>query len=470
MLSYLELQLKLRRTVTLMLGVSIGTTIGFTGNVESARAAASSTTVTGSPQYVQPAPPAISDGHLFGDWGGLREYLDSKGIDYDFSYTTETAGNVSGGTQRGFTYTHVIGAGVDVDLGKLVGVQGLSFHTLIINKAGASDAHLFGDNYIPDQEDWGGTGGAAAHLVWAYFEQTLENQTVDVKIGRMPVMIDFSSSDLYCNFMNNSVCGNPKTVPGADPGMSAFPDGNMGGVLKIQPSPLYYVKFGIYEVNKYIYNYPKFPNWTFDGSGDTGAEIPVELAYQPVLGPDQLPGHYKLGAGYDTSTYNEFYDNADEVANALPRKQVHGEVTAWALADQMLIRNGPGKVDGLSVTGGVEYGDPTVSAYHFEVFGGLIDRGFLATRPKDTVGVLFSYLGVSGQLGKEQELDEEFGLPFENGATGKQTHEEVIELNYDIQVARGLNVMPDFQYIIRPNGQSNIGNAAVFGLKTNLDF
>ncbi len=465
-----DLQLKISRTVGLMLGASAGVVAGLMSHVGVANAAPNSTTTAGSAQYVQPAAPALSDGHLFGDWGGLREYLDSKGIDYDFNYNTETVGNVSGGTHQGFTYTHVIGAGVDIDLGKLVGLQGMSFHTLVINKAGASDAHLFGDNLIPDQEDWGGTGGAAVHLVWAYFEQQFLQQAIDIKIGKMPVMIDFSSSDIYCNFMNNSVCGNPKTVPGADPGMSAFPDGNLGAVIKVQPDPLFYVKFGAYEVNKYIYNYPKFPNWTFDGSGDTGVELPIEFGYEPVFGDGQLPGHYKLGAAYDTSSYDEYETNVEGVLGEVPVKQANGEITAWALADQMLIRNGPGKSKGLIALAGLEYGDPTVSAYHYQIFGGVVDQGFWAARPNDTIGLLYSYLSVSGQLSKEQELDQEFGLPMENGATGKQTNEQVLELNYDIHAARGVNIMPDFQYIIRPNAQSNLKNAVVLGLKTNIDF
>ena len=64
----------------------------------------------------------------------------------------------------------------------------------------------------------------------------------------------------------------------------------------------------------------------------------------------------------------------------------------------------------------------------------------------------------------------EFGLPFANGATGIQTHQEIIELNYDIHVAQGVNFEPDFQYYFRPNGQSNIKDAALLGFKSHINF
>ena len=35
---------------------------------------------------------------------------------------------------------------------------------------------------------------------------------------------DFASSPLYCNYMNNGLCGDPKALPGGDIGHSAFPD------------------------------------------------------------------------------------------------------------------------------------------------------------------------------------------------------------------------------------------------------
>jgi porin len=77
---------------------------------------------------------------------------------------------------------------------------------------------------------------------------------------------------------------------------------------------------------------------------------------------------------------------------------------------------------------------------------------------------------MSGDLGKVQAQESEFGLPISNAATGVQTHEMILEANYNIHVYRGVDFRPEFQYVFRPNAQSSIRNAAVFGLKANVEF
>jgi porin len=104
-----------------------------------------------------------------------------------------------------------------------------------------------------------------------------------------------------------------------------------------------------------------------------------------------------------------------------------------------------------------------------------IDRHFWNARPFDTIGMLFTYTELSGQLGKVQGLEQEFGLPlsgtFSNfvGSQGIQTHTINFELNYQIHVFRGITIAPDFQYFIRPNGQSNLPDAALLGFKSHIE-
>jgi porin len=45
-----------------------------------------------------------------------------------------------------------------------------------------------------------------------------------------------------------------------------------------------------------------------------------------------------------------------------------------------------------------------------------------------------------------------------------------VEGNYDVHVFRGVTVEPDVQYIIRPNAQSSLHDAAVLGLKAHVEF
>ena len=413
------------------------------------------------------APPPTTE-HLFGDPGGIRSKLARVGVDLTLDYIAEVAGNVSGGTKQASTYAGQIGFEADIDFEKLAGLRGLSFHTVIVNRQGLNVGPSFGDNLNQVQEIYGAGGNTAIHLVYAYAEQSLANGRVDIAVGRMPELNDFSASPLYCNFMNNSLCGNPKTLPGSDVGISSYPDAVWGARLRVRPTIDTYIQAGVYEVNQGLYTYPNFRSgFKFSSSQDSGAIFPVEVAYEPQIGPGKLPGHYKLGFAYDTTVYNKFLDTQAAFLNGV---RGQGKKTEeWALADQMIVRNGPGSTDGIILLAGYAHGDPSLSAYQDQVFAGVLDRAFWTARPQDTIGLLFNYQKVSGQLGREQEFDQAFARPIANGATGVQTHQEIIELNYDIHVIQGVNFQPTFQYYFRPNAQ-NIKDAAIFGFKSHIVF
>ncbi len=197
--------------------------------------------------------------------------------------------------------------------------------------------------------------------------------------------------------------------------------------------------------------------------------MPVETAYEPLVGRAQMPGHYKIGFGYDSSTFKDF-SAALTAASGIPAARHTGNTQVWVLVDQMLVRQGNGDQDGIIALGGFVHNDPDNSPYAEQYFVGALDRGFWQARPQDAVGAVFTYNTISGVLGKVQTQEAEFGIPFSNNATGPQTHEMVLELNYDIHVMRGVNFEPDFQYVFRPNAQANIHDAAVFGFKGDVEF
>ena len=346
----------------------------------------------------------------------------------------------------------------------------------MVNRSGSPDSGsgLIGGSLEPVQEIYGAGGDAGVHLVYAYGEEKLLGDRIDVAFGRMPVTNDFAASPLYCNFMNNALCGNPKGLPGGDVGFSSYPDAAWGIRPRIRPTSDTYVQFGLYSVESGLYTDKFFRSgFKFDTSDVHGEEFPIEVAYLPTFGADKLPGHYKLGFAYDNSPYNDFYVD-DAGAPALltgnPLKTHKGHTQAWALFDQMVLRNGPGTNDGLIVLGGYDHNDPTTSVYAEQYFVGALDRSFLQARPLDTVGVLFSYVNTSPYLVKAEDLETQLGLPLTGGVTGVQRHEEIIEVNYDAHVYRGINFQPEFQYVIRPNGQANIKDAAVLGFKTHIAF
>jgi porin len=413
---------------------------------------------------------APTNEHLFGDWGGLRTKLEDMGIYLSLDALTEFAGNVSGGTKQGSTFAGQEALELDIDWQRLAGVSGFSTHMIIVNRWGGNDSNLFGDHLLPVQEIYGAGGDVAMHLVSAYAQLKLLGGRIDLAAGRMNVENDFASSPLYCNFMNNVLCGDPKALPGGDIGHSAYPDGVWGGRVRVRPTPETSVTVGAYEVSQGLYGNDWRTGWEFDGAQDSGVYIPLEVAYEPRLGDAKLPGHYKIGFGYDSSnTFTDFSSALTTTPGA--KAPTHtGNTQVWVLVDQMLVRQGPGDQDGIIALAGFVHNNPINSVYADQYFIGAVDRGFWAARPQDAISVLFIYNTVSGQLGKVQAQEQELGLPFSNNATGVQTHEMLLEANYNIHVFRGVSFQPDFQYVIRPNAQSNIRNAAVFGFRGHVWF
>ena len=420
------------------------------------------------------SPPTQSPGpgpeHLLPDYGGYRASLARVGIDLQLDYIAEVAGNFTGGTRRSATYAGQVGFEADIDWNKLAGIPGLTTHVILVNRQGSNVGNNFGDTLNQVQEIYGAGGDVGVHLVYAYAEESLLNGRVDIAAGRAPELNDFSASPLYCNFINNSLCGNPKALPESDVGFSSYPDAVFFGRVRVRPTADTYIQVGVYEVNQYLYTYPQFRtgfNWS--ASRDTGAMIPVEVAYEPSIGPQAMPGHYKLGFGYDTSNYPKYLSTLQSIRSG--NNGMGNKTGYWALADQMVVRNGPGPTDGLILLAGYVHTDPNLSNYTDQAFFGAVLNDFWRARPQDSINFLFNYASISGQLGKEQALDQELGIPvFGSASGGIQTHQEIIELNYNIHVYRGVSFQPDFQYYFRPDGVSRIKDAAILGFKSHISF
>ena len=428
-------------------------------------------------EYVPPARTQALDPapveRLFGDWGGVQPELQSRGINLRFNALTEFGANVSGGTNRASSFASQIGLENDINWERLAGVTGLSTHVIMVNRSGSSVSHAFGDNLLPVQEIYGSGGNVAFHLVSAYAQETLYDGRLDIELGRMNVENDFASSPLYCGFMNNALCGDPKALPGGDIGHSAYPDAAWALRLKVRPTPDTYLESGVYEVNQGLYSDANFrTGFKFDSSQDSGVYIPVEAAWEPKFGADGLPGHYKLGFGYDSSsTFKDFTNPLAAAGVPGYAAQTHtGNFQGWALADQMLIRNRPGDDAGLIAIAGVIENNPNNTAYAQQYIAALLDRGFWDARPQDGAGILFTYVGVSNRLAGVESIQQSLGLPLSNGATGVQSHEMILEINYDFHVFRGIKLQPDFQYVVRPNAQAKIHDAAVFGFRASVEF
>ncbi|WP_323992958.1 carbohydrate porin [Nguyenibacter sp. L1] len=413
--------------------------------------------------------------HMYQPWANLVKDLNRRGIGIVVDYTSESALALDGGNAGDAGYAHQIGVELDLDWSKLVGWRGFTTHAVAVNRAGHNMAADFGDRSLNGfQEIYGGGGNVGVHLVYVYGTQDLWGGRLQIAAGKMPVNIDFSASPLFCTFMNKSMCGNPKSLTRGDPGYGTYPGSTYGTRFRLWPMHGMYVQAGLYGVNPDL-NTNRYDRTGFNFSTNryTGIYVPVEFGLIPTFGPHNLVGHYKFGVAYDDANYADNYLDIYNNPAPLTRKPFrtdNGKTQIWVEGDQMLIRNGHGPLNGLYVMAGLVRNDPRTSAYLYQFYGALVDRGIFHSRPQDTFGIELSRTTASPDLVAAQRIDYALGRKLPGNTTYPQSHLTVLEVTYSFHVTRGLSMQPDYQRIMRPNLQRNKPAIDAIGLKVHAVF
>ena len=133
---------------------------------------------------------------LTGDWGGLRSHLDEKGFTPYPTYNVEGFGTVAGGNPNGADWTSELEFGLDVDLQKVVGLEGGSVHASFLWIEGTDPSERVGNvNAISSL-----SAPAAARVYQLWYKQTLA--PVTVKLGQIVASEDFMVSSTAAPFLN----------------------------------------------------------------------------------------------------------------------------------------------------------------------------------------------------------------------------------------------------------------------------
>ena len=392
---------------------------------------------------------------LTGDWGGARSSLATQGVTLRGHYIAEFAANPTGGLAQGAAYTHQVDAGADLDLGRLVGLQGGSVQVTFTERTGYSLSQNFIGNIISVQEIFG--AGQNVRLAELGYTQSLAGGRVETRVGWIHASDDFSASPLYCYFQNNGLCGQIATV--INSGFTIFPTGSWGGRLKVRPVEDVYLQSGVYEVNPTL----ALPanGFKLDTTGATGVVLPVELGWQPNVGSANLPGRYRLGGYYDTSEAP--YLGAPPGG---PTSTATGRWGLWLQGDQMLYRPSPESPRSLWAFAVFGTAGPATALLQTYWQVGLVKKGTFEGRDHDSIGLAVNSSWISSTLIAAQNQANAL-VP---GSTQVQSSETTIELNYRLQPTPFMSLMPNVQYVIHPNGLSSIGNALVLGLQARVTF
>jgi porin len=375
-----------------------------------------------------------------GDWGGLRSRAKAAGLTVEGNYQTDLLANPIGGESQGFAYDGLMEIGLDFDLETIAGLEGRSF--VIAGYWASGDnlseteiGNLIGVSQVFD--------GRTVRLGQMYVEQRLLGDMLDITVGRITAGDDFATSDLYDSYVSDGINGNPFAIGENLASFTADSVAAWGTRAILRPTKQIHLAAGVFNADPDIARDGKH-GVDFTLNPDDGVLAIAEAGYQWNQAEDAtgLPGSVTFGGTFDSSDFDDLDGSG----------RTRGTYGFYLLLDQMVYRETAGSDQGLTPWGAFTLApDQQANTVPFSAAGGLVYRGLFPSRDDDLTALAVYYGKLSDQL-------------------QDRSAETVIEANHRFQLAPWLYATPDFQYVIRPNGQSDIDDAVVLGGEIGIDF
>ena len=431
----------------------------------------------------EPVDPDTGSSTLSGETLGLLPNpFESKGIKFTLTYVADGLANLIGGLRRGAIYEGRLNAAIDLDLAKLVGAPGLTFHANAFQSHGPRLSAQYIGNLMPVSsiEEL-----ATTRLYEAWFEQKFWNDKFSIRAGQLAADAEFITAQYTDPFMG-ATYGWPAITSldlpsgGPSPPLAAMGtrikailndnitflagvfDGNAAGPGTDDPQSL--DRYGI----NFRVNDPPF------------AISEVQYAYNQEKNSKGLPGTVKLGGWYHAGTFDDQRFAANGLSLASPLAdgpaQLNSDYGVYAVFQQMLYSfEGPHQSErniGMFARASASPEDQR-NLVDFYADTGVAVSGAMASRPDDKFGIAFAYSHISSAA---RALDQDyalFGVP-----RPLRDYEANITAAYVAEVRKGWTVWPTIQYVINPgagyvldNGLAQaVKNAFVFGARTVIKF
>ncbi|WP_249780990.1 carbohydrate porin [Bradyrhizobium sp. dw_78] len=410
-----------------------------------------------------------------------RQALADAGIEFNATYIGELLGNVSGGMRTGAIYTGRLDLGTTIDLEKVAGWTGATFHANMyqINGDGLSRSYIGNLMLVSGVEALPST-----RLYELWIEQKLAGGRLAIRVGQQASDVEFIDS-AYDDIFINSALGWPgitgtdlpaggPSPPLAAPGIRvkadlsdkitaylALFDGNASPWSGLDPQ--------LTNQNGLLFRINDPPWWI------------GQLKYRFEIGENKLPASITGGGWYSMMSFAdqrlsiEGRSLADPDSSGMPALLRRNQ-GVFVVYEQMLSRAAPDSDKGIAffARASVSPSDRNLISSYFD--GGLLFTGFSAAQPNDKFGVAATYARISDAA---RELDRDVQL-FTGTPYPIRDYEAILEVTYQAEVRENILVQPVFEYITHPGGGAvdpndptqthRIRNAVMFGVRTTLTY
>ncbi|MGE8148780.1 carbohydrate porin [Pseudomonas frederiksbergensis] len=449
---------------TLLHGTSLAATLPATEGAEKA-----SNRLPGMPVETQDEPvsaPVVSQETRATGLGAALKELAEQGVFLRANLINQYARNTRGGVEQGHSNVGQFNIGADLNLDKLIGTQGSSFHFTVYKDYGFGLNHDVTGTFPKQQHiyknefpDW--------HLGLFAFEQKLLDDKLDVIVGRLGTTSYYAKLTTNCQFQSGNNCGVPRLI-NSEAGYSLLPSATWGINAKYRTTPHTYVETGVYEVNP---STSASNGMDFSIAEANGVTVPLEWGWVE-------PGKFEVKAGGYVSTAprpDPYYNTAGRSLGRFggTAREVNDERKGvYLLGDRVVWRPDANSTRNLTVFGGVvqQLEDEEIMRQQF--LGGFVLTGPTASRPRDTIGFSASLFNLTNkERAFLRDAREKAG-----GHGSNDPHEYSFELNYGWHVIPGVIVMPNVQYIVNPDNSGLPKTATLpknmlaYGLNVQLNF
>ena len=377
-----------------------------------------------------------------GDWGGARSALENKGITPTAAYTADVLGNPTGGNAQSLAYAAKLKSALAFDLETLLDLQGLRFIASASWNQGRNLSEDDIGNTFAVSQIFAGNGVRLLHL---QLEQSLWQDRVTARLGRLSVGANFATSPIYDYYVSDAINSNPESVKINTPSFTSDSFAQWGVQATVRPADDLYLSLGTFNADPRV-KADDTHGVDFTFNPEDGVLSLAEIGFLPNhdTGDDGLPGHYALGGYYDSSDYDRLDD---------PDRQRSGNYGFYLQAEQMVYREGESDSrQGLTAWSIFTLAPrQDINTLPYAAFGGLVYRGLVPQRGDD-LSALGLYYG-----------------RFSDDLPG-QSYELALEVNHRFQFAPFFYLTPAFQYIFNPGGTGEIPDAAVLGFELSIDF
>ncbi len=411
----------------------------------------------------------LSRDYLLGSLWGTRDDLLGKGISYDLQYVNDFFGlasgkNVSDGRSADFGRVRLT---LDIDLEKLAGIPGLTFHVSAINQTGGNAGKNLGTYANPSSI----MGENTTRVDTYWLQEALFNKVLVLRAGQLAQQDNYGVQEYGGSFLleplgyafgnlfgNVNATFDPASKPGAE--------------ILINPAKGFYAKsmFQGGDPNPYG-NDRNGLAFNLSGAGVLASEIGYRTEGSSITEPkpsisskdkemkapitddgiktlfEGLPAVYKLG----------LYNNFGNFTNPSNGHIVRGNYLLYGMINQAIFREGhygEAAKKGLDAFVGADLSPSDVNFAYFELTTGIRYTGLIPQRKNDVAALGLVLTDFSHNY---------------NTSSTHYSSETAVEVNYKVQLTPWFYVQPDMQVFANPGGQSQATDL-LLGVRANVVF